>query len=83
MSHLTNLRIENLECKSWVANEFLDVLTCYDLPEQGLDKLTLSSFRENCFPLEKEVVTRMANMCPHLSELCLISMFDLSEASRL
>ena len=33
MGHLTSLRIEGLKAKSWVANEFLDVLTCYDLPE--------------------------------------------------
>ena len=39
MGHLTSLDIYGLDCKSWVANEFLDVLTCYDLPESGLDKL--------------------------------------------
>ena len=42
MNHLTSLRIDVLEAKSWVANEFLDVLTCYDLPDHGLDKLTLN-----------------------------------------
>ena len=44
MSHLTSLRIEELKAKSWVANEFLDLLPCYDLPEQGLDKLILKGF---------------------------------------
>ena len=44
MGHLTSLKIEGLNAKSWVSNEFLDVLTCYDLPEQGLDKLILHSF---------------------------------------
>ena len=39
MGHLTSLEIKSLSSKSWVANEFLDVLTCYDLPENGLDKL--------------------------------------------
>ena len=33
MDYLTSLRIVGLDAKSWVANEFLDVLTCYDLPE--------------------------------------------------
>ena len=41
MSHLTRLIIRELNCKSWVANEFLDMLCCHDLPEQGLDKLIL------------------------------------------
>ena len=39
MNHLKSLDITELKCKSWVANEFLDVLTCYDLPEHGLDRL--------------------------------------------
>ena len=46
ISQLTSLDISGLSCKSWVANEFLDELTCYDLPEQGLDKLVLNYFKE-------------------------------------
>ena len=42
MEHLTSLHIEYLNCKSWVANEFLDLMCSYDLPEQGLNKLTLT-----------------------------------------
>ena len=41
MEHFTSLNIEYLNCKSWVANEFLDMLCFYDTPEQGLKKLTL------------------------------------------
>ena len=44
MEQLSSLRIEGLEAKSWVANEFLDHLTCYDLAENGLDKLILFNF---------------------------------------
>ena len=44
MGHLTSIFIGRLNAKSWVANEFLDLLTCYDLPEQGLDKIILSRF---------------------------------------
>ena len=44
MDHLNCLLIFSLNCKSWVANEFLDVLTCYDLAEHGLDKLTFQDF---------------------------------------
>ena len=42
---LTSLYIESLNSKSWVANEFLDDLCNYDLPDQGLDKLILNNFR--------------------------------------
>ena len=38
---LTSLEINHLDCISCVANEFLDALCCYDMPDHGLDKLTL------------------------------------------
>ena len=47
---LTSIFILNLNCKSWLANEFLDVLTCYDFPENGLDKLILRGFSKPCEP---------------------------------
>ena len=40
--HLSSLDISYLECESWVANEFLDLMCGYDLPEQGLEKLKLN-----------------------------------------
>ena len=43
---LTSLVISGLDCKSIVANEFLDALCCYDMPEHGIDMLTLNSFGE-------------------------------------
>ena len=45
VGNLTSLYIESLDCKSWVANEFLDLMCSYDLPEQGLNKLTLHNFQ--------------------------------------
>ena len=33
ISQLSCLEIQRLDAKSWVANEFLDLLTCYDMPE--------------------------------------------------
>ena len=45
MNHLSSLRIEQLEAKSWVVNEFLDLLACSDLPEQGLEQLILKDFK--------------------------------------
>ena len=44
MEHLTSFTVENLKCKSWVANEFLDLICSYDLPESGLDKLEMGGF---------------------------------------
>ena len=44
MDQLTCLNIEGLNCKTMVANEFLDSLCRYDLPENGLDKLILTGF---------------------------------------
>ena len=45
MNQLNSLVIQYLDCKSWVANEFLDLLTCYDLPDQGLKMLWISNFK--------------------------------------
>ena len=69
MNHLNSLYVDNFNCKSWVANEFLDVLTCYDLPESGLDKLIFGSFKKQCEPFEEEVVTRLFDMCTRISHL--------------
>ena len=33
INHLTSLKVAGLKCKPWVANEFLDELCSYDLPE--------------------------------------------------
>ena len=33
MENITSLHIADLNCKSWVANEFLDLMCSYDLPE--------------------------------------------------
>ena len=66
-----------------MANEFLDLLTCYDLQETGLDKLKLKQFKRQCEPFEEEVVSRLASMCPHLLHLELSDMNILTEAGRM
>ena len=43
--NLRSLHIEGLKCNSFVANEFLYLLTSYDKAEQGLEKLNLNSFK--------------------------------------
>ena len=44
MEKITNLLIANLDCKSLVANEFLDLVCSCDVPEQGLQRLLLRNF---------------------------------------
>ena len=83
MGHLYYLKVSGLDCKSWVANEFLDVLTCYDLAEHGLDKLIFNGFDKKCEPFEEEVLSRLANMCTRLCHLELTAMFYLTETGRL
>ena len=80
---MNSLEVRDLDSKSWVSNEFLDVLTCYDLAENGLEKLIFYVFFEQCSPFEDDVVTRLANMCPRISHLELSNMHNLSEAGRL
>ena len=40
ITQLNSLHVSNLKSKSVVANEFLDLLCSYDMPEYGLDKLS-------------------------------------------
>ena len=47
---LTSINIDGLNSKSWVANEFLDDLCNYDLPDKGLDTLILNCFQPRCEP---------------------------------
>ena len=77
MGHLHCLEIDRLYSNSWVANEFLNVLTFYDLPEHGLNKLMFYDFRTQCALIEEDLITRLANMCPHISHLELSYMFCL------
>ena len=66
MDPLTTLEVGGLYCNSTVANELLDLLCGYDLPEQGLEKLIFHDFDPVCEPFEDEGITRLANLCPHL-----------------
>ena len=63
-----------------MTNELLDLLCCYDLPENGLDKLIFYKFWKQCGPFEEEVISRLANICPHISHLELSNMDGLGEA---
>ena len=83
VDELKSVIISKLNCVSWVANEFLEVLCCNDLPEQGLEKLILNEFSRECDTFKEDVVTRIASICPHLSHLEMSLMHELSEAGRM
>ena len=83
MSHLNSLEIYGFGSKSVVANEFLDLLCSYDHPEYGLDKLNFTFFYPQCEPFEEEVVSRLSNICPRLTNLQLSEMYLLKKAGRL
>ena len=78
-----SIELSGLDCKDWVANEVLNFLVCLDLPEHGLSKLGLSRFRQQCFPIEDEVVFLLASNCPRLKTLQLAGMYELTEETRL
>ena len=83
MGHLSILNINHLSCsKSWVANELLDALTCYDCAEYGVDKLIFNQFDISCEPFLDEVISRLVNMCPQVSHLQLSEMHNLSDEGR-
>ena len=83
MDPLNSLEVMNLQCNSTVANEFLDLLCGYDLPEQGLEKLRLVWFMPDCEPFEEEVLTRLSNLCLQLSHLQISHMYGLTKAGKL
>ena len=64
-----SIDISRLTGKSWVCNEFLDLLLKREFPEQGLDKLRLSYFNNRSEPFEDEVLSRLALICPRLQHL--------------
>ena len=67
MDQLSSLQIRSLRCEQVVANEFLDLLTCYDHGEQSLEKLILFNFQiYDQEPFDEEVLTRLANKFPRL-----------------
>ena len=81
--NLTSLDISELECKSLVANEFLDLLCSYDMNEQGLNKLRFDTFKPVCEPFEDEIMSRLANICPRLTHLQFVYMDKLTESGKL
>ena len=63
---LESFEIRKLDCKSQVANEVFDVMASQDLADDSLKKLSLSSMQQKCFPIEDDVVSRLAQSCIRL-----------------
>ena len=57
---LESLEIQDLDCKTSVANEFLDLMVSQDLKDDSFKKLILNGMTEQCFPLDEDVLTRLA-----------------------
>ena len=43
---LDSLKIVNLDCKTWVANEVLDLMASQDLADNSLKNLTLETIKQ-------------------------------------
>ena len=43
---LESLKIVNLDCKTWVANEVLDLMASQDLADNSLKNLTLETIKQ-------------------------------------
>ena len=80
---LKSICIDTLDCKSWIANEFLDILCSYVQTETSLEKIIFKTFMYQCEPFTEEVMTRLTKMCPSLSQLQLSAMSGLTEEGRL
>ena len=54
-----------------------------DLADDSLKKLVLSNIQQKCFPIEDDVVSRLAQSCTRLQHLQLTGMFELTEEARM
>ena len=57
---LENLEIVELDCKSQVVNQFFDYMVSLDLADDSFKKLVLDCMKQQCFPLEDDVASRLA-----------------------
>ena len=56
---MTTFGVKNLECKSHVMNEVLDLIASQTISyEDGLAKIVLSNFKETCGPFDQSVLER-------------------------
>ena len=49
-----------MKAKSWVVNQFIDLLLCQDIAVHGLEKLNIAGFDPICVPFEEDIMSRLA-----------------------
>ena len=80
---LENLEIEGLDSKSQVVNQFFDYMVSLDLAEDSFKKLVIKEIKQQCFPLESDVVSRLAQSCTLLQHIEMSQMSGLEEEARM
>ena len=79
---MKSISIENIKCSHVAANELLDFITTQDIPEKGLDSLTLSNFSKRCQPLDESILNRLGQSCFNLTQLTVSFVNDLNQENR-
>ena len=68
--NMTSFGVKNLECKSFVTNEVLDVIASQMISEEdGLSKIVLSNFKETCGPFDESMLERFVKSSTKLMKL--------------
>ena len=80
---MTTFAIKDLECKSFVTNELLDVIASQMIFEKdGLTQIVLSNFKEICGPFDESLLDRFVNASIKLQKLEVTDMSHLTSDSR-
>ena len=74
--NMTTFAIKNLDCKSFVTNELLDVIASQMISEEdGLAEIVLSNFKEICGPFDLSLLERFADFSIKLQKLEVTNMY--------
>ena len=56
-SSLTSFAVKNLDCKSFVTNELLDIIASQTISEtDGLSEIVLKHFKDSCGPFDESLL---------------------------
>ena len=60
-SPIHSIDILKMQAKTWVSNQFFDLLLCQDIDSNGFQKLSINNlYQSDCESFEEEVLTRLA-----------------------
>ena len=76
---LESLEIHGLDCKSSVANLFLDFMASLDLKNDSFKNLVISKMTYKCIPIEDDVLSRLAQSCSRLEHLEMTEMNEIDK----